>query len=239
MIPTSKITLLRRPSYPTPLSPLRHTGSPLGASSPKHSRESQDQPSAPAKKHQFTELVKSFQNLAFLQNPKAVEIDGIHSQSSTPIDVLDNDSHLPASTTLDSQIKNGHSMSQMELGNTKTTYRHPPSDHALLKVYIVIQAKSSHLYTAIWNPLCYTIKGVYQNEEDANNKVLLMYQEAIEDFKDLEIVNHQILFWERGENGSPHNGWETGKITLDDCHIRVYVEQWSVTPEGGVYWEGV
>jgi hypothetical protein len=74
MIPTSKITLPPRPSYPTPPSPLRHTGSPLEASSPKRTRESQDeegsQQPVPAKKQQFTELAKSFQNLAFCRIQK-------------------------------------------------------------------------------------------------------------------------------------------------------------------------
>lgn len=92
------------------------------------------------------------------------------------------------------------------------------------KVYIVIHSTANILATGLWDQNVARIKGVYLNERDADDKVLLLYEEAMAG------KAREIKLWDKGD-GSQCFRWQTTKQTIDGCHVRVHVEKWDVTVE--------
>jgi hypothetical protein len=91
------------------------------------------------------------------------------------------------------------------------------------KVYVVIlsTARANHIGT--WDQILHKIQGVYQGEQDADNKVISMYNVAVSD------PRYQITFRAKGQ-GSPFYYWETSNM-VDGGHMRVWVERWGVKAE--------
>ena len=91
------------------------------------------------------------------------------------------------------------------------------------KVYIVILSTASANHVGTWDQILHRIQGVYQSEQDADNKVISMYNVAVSD------PRYQITFRAKGQ-GSPFFYWETSNM-VDGGHMRVWVERWGVKAE--------
>jgi hypothetical protein len=157
----------------------------------------------------------------------------MHSQPSSLVNGRDGGSHSTALKPLNTLANGGQVGSEMGLDNTNQPvksdlkYNYPPIDADPPKAYIVIQSTSHMLAAGIWDTVRHAIKGVYQSKKDANNKVLSLYQQVV---GDRTFVRHQIRLWNKGE-GSPYYHWETGGEMIDNCHVRVHVEEWAVISE--------
>jgi hypothetical protein len=91
------------------------------------------------------------------------------------------------------------------------------------KVYIVILSTARANHVGTWDQILHRIQGVYQSEQDADNKVISMYNVAVSD------PRYQITFRAKGQ-GSPFFYWETSNM-VDGGHMRVWVERWGVKAE--------
>ena len=163
------------------------------------------------------------------------ENDRTSNSDSKADDCSENDRLLNANNKADNIQQNDRPSKFARKPNDTACLTLPHAKHVnrlstiaeTLKVYIVVQSQASQLATRIWDQISHTIKGVYESEKDANNRVLSMYREAV---ADRLFVGHGIMFWNKSE-GSPYCHWETTGKVIDDCHVRVHVEKWDVSAE--------
>jgi hypothetical protein len=92
------------------------------------------------------------------------------------------------------------------------------------RLYLVIKEQAALDAVGVWDQVISKIKGVYQSEKDANNKVVAMYDEE-------EVnIRHNIRLRNKGQ-GSPFYGYETVGNMEDGPLVRVHVECWNVRAE--------
>jgi hypothetical protein len=88
-------------------------------------------------------------------------------------------------------------------------------------VYLVISERATTEDCGPWEQVVHRTEGVYFSKEDANNKVVSMYNERWEDVAKYATLSAPT------RQGSPFYRWETPKM-VQGRYIRVLVEQHSV-----------